>query len=110
MGWPIGQQTLSTPIYKIVNEMPQAATARNAALPAAVDVVLAKALAKSQIERYPTCSAFVEALSARRINTWSRTKRPCKTIRRRSVWHRRVHSRTRAAGYAWCACTATTML
>jgi tetratricopeptide (TPR) repeat protein len=57
-----GQHTLATLTYKIVNEMPQPATARNAALPAAVDAVLAKALAKLPDARYSTCSEFVEAL------------------------------------------------
>jgi serine/threonine protein kinase len=58
-----GQHTLATLTYKIVHETPQPVTARNAALPAAVDAVLAKALAKLPTERYATCSEFIESLS-----------------------------------------------
>jgi Tfp pilus assembly protein PilF len=59
-----GPGTLATLTYKIVNEMPQPVTARNRALPAAVDAVLARGLAKLPGERYPTCAQFVEALGA----------------------------------------------
>jgi serine/threonine protein kinase/Flp pilus assembly protein TadD len=57
-----GHHTLATLTYKIVNEMPPSALTRNAALPATVDVVLAKALSKSPDGRFDSCTAFVDAL------------------------------------------------
>jgi len=57
-----GQHTLATLAYKMVNEAPVAVTARNAALPPAVDAVLNKALSKSPADRYGTCTEFVDAL------------------------------------------------
>ena len=59
-----GQHTLATLTYKIVNEMPPPVTSYNGALPAAVNTVLTKALAKLPGDRYATCSEFIEALSA----------------------------------------------
>jgi serine/threonine protein kinase/Flp pilus assembly protein TadD len=60
-GTLFGPHTLATLTYKIVNEMPQPVTARNPALPAAVNAAFSKALAKLPGERYATCSQFVEA-------------------------------------------------
>ena len=57
-----GQHTLATLAYKMVNEAPVAVTARNAALPPAVDAVLNQALSKSPTDRYGTCTDFIEAL------------------------------------------------
>ena len=59
-----GYHTLATLTYKIVNEMPPPMQTRNASLPATVDVVVAKALSKSPDGRFPSCSAFVDALDA----------------------------------------------
>ena len=58
-----GPHTLATLAYKIVNEMPTPPCARNAALPRAVDAVLAKALAKTPSERFSSCSEFVGVLA-----------------------------------------------
>jgi tetratricopeptide (TPR) repeat protein/predicted Ser/Thr protein kinase len=58
-----GRHTLATLAYKLVNEAPPPVRQRNAMIPAGVDVVLAKALAKSPEDRYPDCSAFVRDLS-----------------------------------------------
>lgn len=57
-----GQHTLATLAYKLVNEMPPAVSSRNSALPVGLDSVLLKALSKSPADRYPSCSAFVQAL------------------------------------------------
>lgn len=59
-----GYHTLATLTYKIVNEMPPSVLTKNAALPATVDVVVAKALSKSPAGRFDSCSAFVEALDS----------------------------------------------
>jgi serine/threonine protein kinase len=59
-----GHHTLATLTYKIVNEMPPPVQTRNAALPAMVDVVIAKALSKSPDARFESCSAFVQALDS----------------------------------------------
>jgi Flp pilus assembly protein TadD len=59
-----GHHTLATLTYKIVNEMPPPVQTRNAALPATVDVVIAKALSKAPGERFDSCTAFVEALDS----------------------------------------------
>ena len=45
------------------SEPPPQVTARRAGLPSAVDDVLARALAKSPQDRYPSCGAFSQALS-----------------------------------------------
>jgi serine/threonine protein kinase len=64
-GAPVySSNTLRSLSYEIVHEEPPSAHAGNAALPAEVDPVLAKALAKDPSRRYPTCIAFVEALEA----------------------------------------------
>jgi DNA-binding beta-propeller fold protein YncE len=44
-----------------LEEEPPSASGRNAALPAAVDAVIARAMAKAPADRYATCSAMVEA-------------------------------------------------
>jgi hypothetical protein len=51
-------------IYAHLNEPPPALTARRPGLPAAVDVVLSKGLAKDPGHRYPTCGEFAGALRA----------------------------------------------
>jgi serine/threonine protein kinase/Flp pilus assembly protein TadD len=54
-----------TPItlaQKIVNEIPALAHVQNPALPEATSAVLARALDRVPSNRYPTCTAFVEAL------------------------------------------------
>ncbi|MEV6279924.1 serine/threonine-protein kinase [Nocardia sp. NPDC051832] len=43
---------------------PPSATARNPALPAAIDAVIARALAKERDQRLPTCGALAEAAAA----------------------------------------------
>ncbi len=47
---------------KIVNETPEQAHVQNPALPPAASDVLAKALDRQPANRYPTCTAFVDAL------------------------------------------------
>jgi serine/threonine protein kinase/Tfp pilus assembly protein PilF len=58
-----GRHTLVTLAYKLVNESPRSVCEQNAATPAAVDHVLKMALAKAPADRYPNCSAFVDALT-----------------------------------------------
>jgi Tfp pilus assembly protein PilF len=58
-----GEQPLPVLAYKAVHEMPAPVTTRNAAVPAAVDGALSKALAKSPHGRYTTCVEFVDALA-----------------------------------------------
>jgi tetratricopeptide (TPR) repeat protein len=57
-----GQHSFATLAYKIAHETPAPATSRNAALPAAVDGVLAKALSREPAQRFASCGQFVEAL------------------------------------------------
>jgi len=49
---------------KVLNETPELAHIQNPALPPATSPVLAKALDRQPPGRYPTCTAFVEALIA----------------------------------------------
>ncbi|MGM7645752.1 ADP-ribosylglycohydrolase family protein [Nocardia sp. JW2] len=46
-----------------LNAPPPSASSRRTSLPAAVDAVLAKALAKNPAHRFPTCTAFATALT-----------------------------------------------
>jgi hypothetical protein len=57
------ESQLATVTAHLTAEPPSAAALRPA-LPAAVDSVLARGLAKAPADRYPTCAAFVRALSA----------------------------------------------
>jgi len=61
---PFRQPSLGALLQSIVVDEPPRASAVNPALPAAVDLVLAKALAKVPERRYPDGRAFVTALGA----------------------------------------------
>jgi len=59
---PFGQDQGLTVMYDQLYVPPPAATDRRPDLPAAVDLVLSRALAKSPADRYPTCGQFAEEL------------------------------------------------
>jgi len=59
---PFGQDQGLTVMYAQMYAPPPTATARRHDLPAAVDRVLATALAKNPADRYPTCGLFAEEL------------------------------------------------
>jgi serine/threonine protein kinase len=59
---PFGQDQGLTVMYAQLYAPPPPATARRPDLPTAVDVVLAKALAKNPADRYATCGQFAEEL------------------------------------------------
>jgi serine/threonine protein kinase len=59
---PFGQDQGLTVMYAQLYAPPPPATARRPDLPAAVDVVLATALAKNPADRYGTCGQFAEEL------------------------------------------------
>jgi serine/threonine protein kinase len=59
---PFGQDQGLTVMYAQLYAPPPAATGRRRDLPASVDPVLAKALAKNPADRYPTCGQFAEQL------------------------------------------------
>jgi hypothetical protein len=61
---PFGQDQGLTLMYAQLYAPPPSAAARRPDLPAAVDEVLATALAKNPADRFPTCSQFADALSA----------------------------------------------
>jgi serine/threonine protein kinase/Tfp pilus assembly protein PilF len=61
-GTLFGEQVLPVLAYMAVNEIPPAASTRNASLPPSVDTALYKALSKSPSDRYGTCAEFVAAL------------------------------------------------
>jgi serine/threonine protein kinase len=61
---PFGPDQGPTAMYAQLYAPPPAATARRAELPAAVDLVLAKALSKNPADRYPSCGQFAEKLRA----------------------------------------------
>ena len=61
---PFGPDQGSTLMYAHIYADPPAASARRAAVPAAVDSVLATALAKDPADRYPSCGRFAEELRA----------------------------------------------
>jgi hypothetical protein len=59
---PFGQDQGLTLMYAQLYAPPPSAAARRPDLPAAVDSVLAGALAKNPADRFPTCGQFAEAL------------------------------------------------
>jgi serine/threonine protein kinase len=59
---PFGEHQGLTVMYAQLYAPPPPATARRPDLPAAVDLVLATALAKDPADRYPTCGQFAEEL------------------------------------------------
>jgi tRNA A-37 threonylcarbamoyl transferase component Bud32 len=61
---PFGQDQGLTLMYAQLYAPPPSAAARRSDLPAAVDSVMAAALAKNPADRFPTCSQFAEALRA----------------------------------------------
>src|SRR4029077_19905738 len=61
---PLGPDQSSTLMYAHIYADPPDASARRAAVPAAVDSVLATALAKDSADRYPSCGRFPEELRA----------------------------------------------
>ncbi len=60
---PFTGESPSTVLYKIVHEEPAALPERNGAVPAALDAVVQRALAKDPERRFPTAGAFADALS-----------------------------------------------
>jgi serine/threonine-protein kinase len=75
-GTMFGQHSLATLAYKTVNEPPPPLCTRNAQLPAAVDAVISRALAKQPADRYATCGEFVEALAAALAGAVSAVREP----------------------------------
>jgi Flp pilus assembly protein TadD len=63
-GTMFGQHSLATLAYKTVNETAPPVSTRNSSLPPAVDAAISKALAKNPVDRYTSCSEFVNALAA----------------------------------------------
>jgi len=59
---PFGREQGLTVMYAQLYAPPPAAAARRPDLPAAVDLVLAMALAKNPADRYPTCGQFADEL------------------------------------------------
>jgi len=59
---PFGRDQGLTVMYAQLYAPPPAAAARRPDLPAAVDLVLAMALAKNPADRYPTCGQFADEL------------------------------------------------
>jgi serine/threonine protein kinase/Tfp pilus assembly protein PilF len=64
-----GEQSMATMAYKIVNEAAAPISSRNSSLPAGVDPVVAKALAKAPGDRYRNCAEFAGALAGCLTNT-----------------------------------------
>ncbi len=60
---PFQGEHLSTVVYRIVAEQPIESHRLNPTLTPQIDQVLRRALAKTPAGRYPTCTAFIEALS-----------------------------------------------
>ena len=59
---PFSGDSISSVLFRIVNEEPRDATALKQSLPKAILLFLKKALAKNPEDRYPTGEAFAEAL------------------------------------------------
>ena len=59
---PFRREEATAAMYAHLSEPPPSAVSRRADLPAAVDQVLARALAKAPADRYPSCQGFADAL------------------------------------------------
>jgi serine/threonine protein kinase len=59
-----GDVNLTVLLYRVLYENPASVAALRPELPAVVDAVFARALAKSAADRYPTCGEFAAALKA----------------------------------------------
>ena len=59
---PFRREEATAVMYAHLSEPPPSAISRRADLPAAVDQVLARALAKAPADRYPSCQGFADAL------------------------------------------------
>ena len=59
---PFPGDTVTTVIYKIVNEEPIPPRELDSAIPAGISAVITRALAKAPISRFHTCREFLEAL------------------------------------------------
>jgi serine/threonine protein kinase len=78
VGWaPFSSTTPVAALYKQVNEPPPPLRQANINIPAWLEAVVAKALAKSPVERYQQASEFAEALRQRRAP--GRTPVPIRT-------------------------------
>jgi serine/threonine-protein kinase len=64
---PFQGDSITAIIYRVVNEDPPRPSQLNSELPARLDAVFARALAKDPAARFPTARAFVEALAGRRV-------------------------------------------
>jgi len=60
---PFEGDNATTMMYRIIHRQPTPPRELNGSLPEAVDAVLLRAIAKDPAERYPSCSAFAEALA-----------------------------------------------
>jgi serine/threonine protein kinase len=59
---PFRREEATAVMYAHLSESPPSAASRRTDLPAVVDQVLARALAKAPADRYPSCQRFAEAL------------------------------------------------
>jgi len=59
---PFRREEATAVMYAHLSEPPPSAISRRAYLPAAIDQVLARALAKAPADRYPSCQGFADAL------------------------------------------------
>ena len=59
---PFRREEATAVMYAHLSEPPPSAASRRTDLPAVVDQVLARALAKAPADRYPSCQTFAEAL------------------------------------------------
>ncbi|AHH16684.1 putative serine/threonine protein kinase [Nocardia nova SH22a] len=61
---PFPRPTAAAVMYAHLTDPPPRPTSRNQALPAAIDVVIARALAKDPGHRFPSCGALAQAAAA----------------------------------------------
>jgi serine/threonine protein kinase len=72
-------------VFAHMREPPPAVSDRVPGLPPAVDAILARAMAKSREDRWPTCSALVSALAAELRHTPARSPTPSADADTRSM-------------------------
>jgi serine/threonine-protein kinase len=87
---PFWGSDLDTVFYQVINEMPPAPTSRNKRIPAAFDMIVARAMAKHPDDRYPDARGMATDLrNYRELKPVSQLALETRTLERRTIRRRK---------------------